>query len=479
MTDLHSYQSQLSSRYASREMSYLFSPQHKYATWRKLWVALASAQRTLGLPISEAQIHALKKYVEHIDFDLADSHEKICHHDVMAHILTFGEQCPDAKGIIHLGSTSCFVTDNTDLIQMHEALLLIRTKIVQVIGNINTFARKTASLACLGFTHFQPAQPTTVGRRACLWLQDLVIDLEEIEHTLDTLHFLGVKGATGTQASYLALFNGDHNKVKKLEELVAKEMGFKKIFSVSGQTYTRKQDIKVLSMLASFAASSHKFATDIRLLSHLREIEEPFKDTQVGSSAMPHKRNPMRSERICGLARFLISLQENPLYTEATQWFERSLDDSANRRLCLPQAFLTADAILNLLCHITASLVVHPKIIQHHLNEELPFLAAENILMEAVKHKGKDRQTVHERLKFHCMEAARQIKEEGIQPDLASLFAQDAEIGLSKEKIEALSKPELFIGRAVEQTHEFLTETVEPLLKKYAFIPPVHFETPV
>ena len=305
------------------------------------------------------------------------------------------------------------------------------------------------------------------------------MDLNEIEQTLETLHFLGVKGATGTQASYLSLFNGDHDKVKKLEQLVAQEMGFKKIFSISGQTYTRKQDIKVLSMFASFAASSHKFATDIRLLAHLREIEEPFKGTQVGSSAMPHKRNPMRSERICGLARFLISLQENPLYTEATQWFERTLDDSANRRLCIPQAFLTADAILNLLCHITSGLVVYPKIIQNHLNEELPFLATESILMESVKQGGKDRQTVHERLRFHCMEAARQIKEEGTQPDLVSLFAQDLEIGLSKEKIEALSRPEHFIGRAVEQTHEFLAETVDPLLKKYAFIPPVHFETPV
>ncbi len=469
MSELRSYQSPLTSRYASCEMSYLFSSQHKYMTWRKLWVALAVAEKKLGLPISDAQIKGLRAYVEHINFDVAASHEKSCHHDVMAHILTYGDQCPEARGIIHLGATSCFVTDNTDLIQTHEALSLLRQKIVQVIRHLDAFIRKTLAIPTLGYTHLQPAQPTTVGRRACLWLQDFAIDLVDLEHLIDSLHFLGVKGATGSQASYLSLFQGDHEKVKKLEELVAHEMGFKKIFPISGQTYTRKQDIKILSFLTSFAASSHKFATDLRLLAHLREVEEPFSKTQVGSSAMPHKKNPIHSERICGLARFLISLNDNPLYTEATQWLERTLDDSANRRLYFPQAFLTADALLNLLCPITEGLTVHPVIIQRHLDEELPFLATEAILMEAVK-QGKDRQEIHEKLRFHCLEAARQIREEGKCPDLYPIFAK--EVGLPLEKIKALSHADHFIGRSMEQAQEFLSTHIAPLLTQYASLPP-------
>ena len=332
----------------------------------------------------------MQKAVDKIDLNAAEEYEKRLRHDVMAHIHAFGDQCPEAKGIIHLGATSCFVTDNTDLIQMREALSLLRSKVLQVIRQLHSFASQHAHVSCLSYTHFQPAQPTTVGKRACLWLQDLLIDLSDVEYSLEKIPFLGVKGATGTQASFLTLFHQDHEKVKQLDQLVAKEMGFSHSIPISGQTYTRKCDIRILSTLASFAASAHKCATDLRLLAHLKEIEEPFEQTQVGSSAMPYKRNPMRSERICGLARFLISLNENPLYTEATQWLERTLDDSANRRLYLPEAFLTADAILNLLCNVTAGITIYPKVIEKHLKEELPFLATEQILMHAVK-RGKDR----------------------------------------------------------------------------------------
>lgn len=471
MTDLKHYQSPLSNRYASDEMSFLFSPHYKFLTWRKLWVALAKAQKKLGLPITERQVTALEKAVEKIDISKADEYEKKFRHDVMAHIHAFGDQCPDARGIIHLGATSCFVTDNGDLIQMREGLQILRNKVLQVIRQLHPFAQKYASLPCLSYTHFQAAQPTTVGKRACLWLQDFLMDLSDIEHVLDKMHFLGVKGATGTQASFLALFEGDHNKVKKLEELVAKEMGFSHLFQITGQTYTRKQDIRIISALSSFASSAHKFATDLRLLAHLKEIEEPFAEKQIGSSAMPYKRNPMRSERICGLARFLISLNENPLYTEATQWFERTLDDSANRRLYLPEAFLTADAILNLLCNITTGIIVHPKVIEKHLHDELPFLATEHILMESVQ-RGKDRQAVHEHLRVHSLESSRRIKEEGLPCDLLERIVKDKQIGLSKAEITELTHIKHFIGRAVEQTHDFLNEEVAPILKKYKTIKP-------
>ena len=354
---------------------------------------------------------------------------------------------------------------------MREGLQILRNKVLQVIRQLHPFAQEYASLPCLSYTHFQAAQPTTVGKRACLWLQDLFIDLADLEYVLDKLRFLGVKGATGTQASFLALFEGDHNKVKKLEELVAKEMGFSDLFHITGQTYTRKQDIRIISTLSSFASSAHKFATDLRLLAHLKEIEEPFAEKQIGSSAMPYKRNPMRSERICGLARFLISLNENPLYTEATQWFERTLDDSANRRLYLPEAFLTADAILNLLCNITAGIIVHPKVIEKHLHDELPFLATEHIMMEAVQ-RGKDRQAVHERLRIHSLESSRRIKEEGLSCDLLERIVKDKEIGLSKAEINELTHIKHFIGRAIEQTHEFLNEEVTPILKKNKAIKP-------
>lgn len=466
MSDLKKYHCPLSDRYASEEMSFLFSPHFKYSTWRKLWIALAKSQQALGLPITSAQIAELQKAQDKIDLAKAEEYEKKFRHDVMAHIHAFGDLCPSAKGIIHLGATSCFVTDNTDLIQMHEGLKILQGKLIQAIRNLSIFAQKHANLSCLSFTHFQSAQPTTVGKRACLWLQDLLIDFKDFEQHLEDFHFLGAKGATGTQASFLSLFEGDHSKVKKLEQLIASEMKFSHLFPISGQTYTRKQDIRTLSLLGSFAASAHKFATDVRLLAHLKEVEEPFAEHQVGSSAMPYKRNPMRSERICGLARFLISLQENPLYTESTQWLERTLDDSANRRLCLPQAFLTADAILSLVCNITAGMIVHPKIIEKHLAEELPFLATEQFLMHAVK-KGKDRQVVHERLRVHSLESSRKIKEEGLSCDLLERIACDPAIGLTKAEIEEQMHVKHFIGRAAEQTHEFLSEEVTPLLKKY------------
>ncbi len=461
------YESPLTSRYASGEMSFLFSAEFKYVTWRKLWIALAKAQKKLGLPITDAQIKELEKQLHQIDYAKAAEYEKQFRHDVMAHIHAYGDLCPSAKGIIHWGATSCFVTDNTDLIQAYEALKFLRAKIVQTVRHLADFAKEYAELPCLGYTHFQAAQPTTVGRRACLWIQDLLLDLRDLETRLADFPFLGAKGATGTQASFLYLFDGDHQKVKKLDELIAEEMGFSSLFPISGQTYTRKQDMRIFSILSGIGASAHKFATDMRLLAHLKELEEPFSSKQVGSSAMPHKRNPMRCERICGLARFLLSLGENPAYTAATQWLERSLDDSANRRLALPEAFLTADAVLNLLASVTSKIVVNPKIIEKHLREELPFMATENILMEAVK-KGRDRQKVHERLKMHTHKAAEQIKEGKEATTLLEAIWNDAEIGLTQKEVQALTKIELFTGRSVQQTQEFLKEQVEPVLKTYA-----------
>jgi adenylosuccinate lyase len=466
MNDPKQYQTPLSSRYASPEMSSLFSSHTKFLTWRKLWLALAKGQKALGLSITDSQIKALEKAVSSIDLEKADEFEKIFRHDVMAHIHAYGEVCPEAKGIIHLGATSCYVTDNADLIQMRDALKLLHQKIIQAIRHLHPFAAQYASLPCLSYTHLQPAQPTTVGKRACLWIQDLLIDLQDLEYILGDLHFLGVKGATGTQASFVTLFEGDVEKVKQLETLVAQEMGFSKLFTISGQTYTRKQDIRILSVLSSLGASLHKFATDMRLLAHLKEIEEPFAEKQVGSSAMPYKRNPMRCERMCGIARYLISLHENPLYTEATQWLERSLDDSSNRRLYIGQAFLSADALLNLLCNVTAGMIVHPKIIARHLEEELPFLTTEHILMEAVR-RGKDRQHVHERLRIHSLEAGRQVKEEGKPCDLFERIAQDPDLGFSFEELKEITQIENFIGRAAPQTHEFLNHEVAPILAKH------------
>ncbi len=450
------YASPFSARYTSPEMSQLFSAQLKISTFRRLWTSLAKAEKKLGLPITKKQVDLLQAHVDHIDFDLADAYEKKFKHDVMAHIYAFGDACPEAKGIIHLGATSSFVTDNTDLIQLKKGLQILLNKLVHVVRLLSQFAKQEAHSPCLAYTHFQPAQPTTIGKRAALWLQDLLLDAEEMERQISQLPFLGAKGATGTQSSFLALFEGDAAKVKKLEQLVAEDFGFTKVLPISGQTYTRKIDLNVLNSLESFAASAHKMATDIRLLAHEGELLESFAEMQIGSSAMPYKRNPIYSERICGLARFVMSLAQNPAYTAATQWLERSLDDSSNRRLCIPESFLGADAILNLLIHLLSHLHVDRIRATENLNGQIHHLAMENILMLAVK-KGADRQIVHEKLRKLAKEK---------NPDLAK------ELGLDpKELKEHLSPPNL-IGRAPEQVLEFLKSEIEPFLSKHKHISP-------
>lgn len=463
------YQSPLITRYASKEMSHLFSEHYKYTLWRKLWVELAKAQKSLGLAISAEQVKALEAHINTINFSRVNEIEKTTRHDVMAHILAFAEDAPIAKSILHLGATSAFVTDNADLIQMRAALTLLKAKSLNLIWLLRQFAEKHADLATLSYTHFQSAQPTTYGKRACLWLQDFVLDFEDLNLREEQIQFLGAKGATGTQASFLALFDGDHQKVKKMEQLICSAFQFKEVIAVSGQTYTRKQDQRILSALCGLAASAHKFATDIRLLSHLQEVEEPFGTAQVGSSAMPHKRNPMRSERVCALSRFLISLNENPSYTLATQWLERSLDDSANRRLCIPEAFLTADALLNLLIYVVEGLKLYPKIISKNLEKELPFLALENILMLSVK-KGKDRQQVHEILRKHSLEELHKIKEEGASSHLLQRIENDPSIGINQAEMQELLKQEHFVGRCKEQVLEFLLEQVDPLIQQFSHL---------
>lgn len=460
------YESPFNLRYASKEMREIFSPQHKYVTWRKLWVALAKAQHKLGLPISQEQIQEMEKYITDINFEIAAEYEERLHHDVMAHIHAFGDQAQQAKGIIHLGATSCYVTDNGDLIQMSEGLDLLIQKLKIVLDQLSKFAEEHANLPCLGFTHFQSAQLTTVGKRACLWIQDFLIDLEELNHRKKNIKFLGVKGTTGTQASFLALFKNDKEKVRQLDQLVASSMGFGALYTVTGQTYTRKQDILILSALAGFGASAHKFGTDLRLLAHLKEVEEPFGHEQVGSSAMPYKRNPILSERVCGLARFAISLLENPLYTAATQWLERSLDDSANRRLSIPEAFLTIDSILELLLKITKGMVVNREVIEQGVAKELPFMATENLLMAAVK-KGKDRQKIHEILRSHSLEAQHRVKSgDGIN-DLFDRLSADQALGLTRDEIAKLVDVVHFIGMAPDQVKLFIEDEVRPhLLQK-------------
>jgi len=449
------YQSPLAGRYASPEMKRLFSSQFKHSTWRKLWVALAEAEQELGLPISGDQINELRNHIDQIDFQLVADYEKDLQHDVMAHIHAYGDLCPSARPIIHLGATSCFVTDNADLIQMKEGIRQLLFKLEKVIEQLSEFALKHKDLACLGFTHFQPAQLTTVGKRACLWIQDLEIDLDELEQRFTKLKFRGVKGTTGTQASFLALFGGDHDKVKLLDQLVAQKMGFAQVFPITGQTYPRKLDSLILNTLAGIAISTHKFATDLRLLANLKEIEEPFGEKQVGSSAMAYKRNPMLSERICSLSRFVISLSENPAYTAATQWLERTLDDSANRRLCISEAFLSTDAILNLMIKVTSGLVVNEKIIERRVLEELPFMATENILMACVK-KGGDRQDLHERIREHSHAAGGQVKQEGKENDLLERIAHDSAFQLTREELSELLNVSEFIGRSPEQVVEYL-----------------------
>ncbi len=457
------YETPLSTRYASDEMTYLFSPLYKYTTWRKLWIALAKGEKNLGLPITSSQIKELEAQKDNLSKRQCDRFEKKLHHDVMAHIHAYGELCPHAKEILHLGATSCYVTDNTDLIQMREGLSLITNKLARIITALAQFAKKHAALPCLSFTHLQPAQPTTVGKRACLWLQDLFCDFKELAHRTDDLPFLGVKGATGTQASFLSLFDGDAKKVDALDHFVAQEMGFDRLLTISSQTYPRKLDQLILNTLATLASSVHKMATDIRLLAHFGEIEEPFFETQVGSSAMPYKRNPMRSERLCALSRYLISLSQNPAYTAATQWLERTLDDSANRRCTLPEAFLCADGILNELHYLTSGLVIYPKMIEKNLKKELPFLAIENILMEAVK-KGKDRQQVHERLRKHALKAKQALQNGEENIDLLDTIADDPQIGLTPKELKALISVKSFIGLAPTQVKRFLEEEVKPQL---------------
>lgn len=461
----NSYESPLSSRYSSDEMKYLFSEDMKFKTWRKLWIALAETEMELGLPISQEQIDEMKKFQNDINYEVAQKKEKEIRHDVMSHVYAYGVQCPKAKPIIHLGATSCYVGDNTDIIVMHEALKIIKNKIIIVIKELSKFAEKYKGLPTLAYTHFQAAQPTTVGKRATLWIQDLIMDLEDINHQIFKAKLLGSKGTTGTQASFLKLFNGDYQKVKSADKLVAKKMGYKNCFAVSGQTYSRKLDSQMLSILSGIAQSAAKFSNDIRLLQHLKEIEEPFEKNQVGSSAMAYKRNPMRSERIASLARYVIIDSLNPCITASAQWFERTLDDSANKRISIAEAFLATDAILNLYANICSGLVVYPKVIEQHLKKELPFMATENIMMDAVK-RGADRQELHERIRIHSMEASKNIKEEGNKNDLLERIASDPVFNLTIEQLNNLLTPQNYIGMAKEQTEEFLSENVRPILEE-------------
>ena len=463
---INKYQNPLAERYSSEEMQYLFSPQKKFSTWRKIWVALAESEMELGININKEQVEALREKIEDIDFDLAKRYEKKLRHDVMAHIHTYGDQVPEAKGIIHLGATSAFVGDNTDIIKMKEGLIITRNKLVNLLSKLSKFADEYKSLPTLGFTHFQPAQPLTVGKRATLWMHDLLIDFYEIEHVIKSLKLRGVKGTTGTQASFLELFNGDHEKVKSLDKKVCSKLGFDQSLPVSGQTYSRKIDTLVVNALSNIGQSLHKITNDLRLLQNLKEVEEPFAKNQIGSSAMAYKRNPMRSERIASLSRHLIALSLNPQMTQATQWFERSLDDSANRRITIAEGFLTADAILDIANNVTSNLVVYEKVITARLMSELPFMATENILMEAVN-KGGDRQELHERIRLHSMEAGKQVKVHGLENDLLERISKDEAFNLSDKEINELLDPSLYIGRSVQQVKEFLSEEITPILEKY------------
>ena len=462
--DRSTYESPLSSRYASDKMQYIFSQDKKFSTWRRLWVALARAEMELGLPVTQEQVDELEAHITDIDYDLAAKKERELRHDVMAHIHTYGASCPKAMPIIHLGATSCYVGDNTDIIIMREGLSLVRDELVRVLDALAGFADKYKALPTLGFTHFQAAQLVTVGKRATLWMNELLLDLEEVEHRIAALKLLGCKGTTGTQASFLELFEGDHEKCKELDRRIAREMGFKGTVPVSGQTYSRKVDAAILSTLSGIAQSACKFATDVRLLCHLKEVEEPFETKQIGSSAMPYKRNPMRCERICALARYVIADAANPAYTAATQWFERTLDDSANKRLSVPEAFLAVDAILNIYENVASGLVVHEKVIEKHILEELPFMASENIMMDAVK-RGGDRQQLHERIRVHSQEAGRNVKELGLTNDLIELLAADPMFGLSREELTAHMEPSRYIGRCPQQVDDFLNDCVRPVLE--------------
>jgi len=457
------YLSPFSERYASKEMQYLFSPEMKFKTWRKLWIALAESEKELGLNITDEQIEELKAHAEDINYEVAKQREALVRHDVMSHVYAYGEQCPKAKGIIHLGATSCYVGDNTDIIIMTEALKLVKKKLVNVMAKLADFAMEYRALPTLAFTHFQPAQPTTVGKRATLWLMELKLDYDDLCYIIDSMLLLGSKGTTGTQASFMELFDGDHEKVKMLDQKIAEKMGFAGCYPVSGQTYSRKVDMRVVNVLAGIAASAHKFSNDIRLLQHLKEIEEPFEKNQIGSSAMAYKRNPMRSERIAALANYVIVNSLNPAITSATQWFERTLDDSANKRISIPEAFLAVDGILDLYLNVVDGLVVYPKVIEKHLLQELPFMATENIMMDAVK-VGGDRQELHERIRTLSMEAGRNVKEKGLDNNLLELIAADPAFNMSLDELKSSMDPAKFIGRSKEQTEEFIAEVIKPIL---------------
>lgn len=463
----NTYENPLNSRYASAQMQYLFSPDFKFKTWRKLWIALAQSEMELGIAITPEQIAQMKLHVEDINYEVAAERERLVRHDVMAHVFAYGELCPLAKPIIHLGATSCYVGDNTDIIIMTGAMNLILKKLVNLMDVLANFALEYKDLPCLAFTHFQPAQPTTLGKRASLWLMDLLMDLAALEFQLSQMRLLGSKGTTGTQASFLELFDGDHEKVKALDEKIAQKMGFDSCYPVAGQTYPRKLDSQVLFVLSGIAQSAAKFSNDMRLLQNLKEVEEPFEKNQIGSSAMAYKRNPMRSERIASLSRYIIIDTLNPCVTAATQWFERTLDDSANKRISVAEAFLAADAVLELYINVADGLVVYPKMIEKHLREELPFMATENIMMEAVK-RGGDRQELHEKIRTHSMAAGKIIKEEGGKNDLSQRITADEAFGITKEELEKLLQPANFVGRAPQQTQEFIENDVHPVLEKYA-----------
>ncbi len=461
----NTYESPLTSRYASKEMQYLFSPDMKFSTWRKLWIALAEAEQELGFDITDEQIAEMKAHIYDINYEDAKKREAEVRHDVMSHVYAYGLQCPKAKPIIHLGATSCYVGDNTDIIIMTEALKLIRKKLINLIKVLAEFAEQHKSLPTLAFTHFQPAQPTTVGKRASLWIQELLMDLEDVDYQLSKAKLLGCKGTTGTQASFMELFSGDHEKCRELDKKIAEKMGYNTCFAVSGQTYPRKLDSQILNVLSSVAQSAYKFSNDIRLLQHMKQIEEPFEENQIGSSAMAYKRNPMRSERIGSLARFVIVNALNPAITASTQWFERTLDDSANKRLSVPEGFLAVDAILSLYINVAGGLVVYPKVIRRQFMTEIPFMATENIMMNAVK-RGGDRQVLHEKIRRHSMAAATTVKVDGAENDLVDRIAADKDFGLTKEEILSVLEPENFVGRAAEQTAEFLEEQVKPVIEQ-------------
>lgn len=458
-----SYESPFCTRYASKEMQYVFSADKKFSTWRRLWTALARAEMKLGLPVTREQVEELEKNIGNIDYEAAAEREKLVRHDVMAHVYAYGLVCPKAKGIIHLGATSCYVGDNTDIIIMRDALNIVRRKLINVLAQLSDFAMEYKSMPCLAYTHLQPAQLTTVGKRATLWMNELLMDLDEIEYRLSNLALLGSKGTTGTQASFMELFEGDTDKVKELEKLIAEEMGFDKVVPVSGQTYSRKIDAQITATLGGIAQSAMKFANDMRILQNFKEMEEPFEKNQIGSSAMPYKRNPMRCERITALARYVMIDTLNPAFTSGTQWFERTLDDSANKRISVAEAFLAVDAILNILINVTSGIVVYPKVIRARVMKELPFMASENIMMDAVK-KGGDRQALHEKIRTYAMEAGKQVKELGLDNDLIERILADSDFKITREEIESILTPENFTGRSAQQTEEFVNGLIKPIL---------------